>query len=116
MNTMNIDDLTYGQIKQLLEDFGTAQNPSVSVPYQIGQAYFIRTVTHAQTGRLVAVTAQELVLEDAAWVADSGRWADALINGELEEVEPFPDGPVIIGRGAVIDCVKWDHPLPRKQK
>lgn len=58
------------------------------------------------TGRLVALTAQELVLEDAAWIADTGRFSDALEKCEFGEVEPFPDGRVILGRGAVIDAVK----------
>ena len=71
-------------------------------PYQLGKNYFIRTVTHYYTGRLVRVTAQELVLEDAAWIADTGRFANALETGELQEVEPFPVGQVIVGRGAVV--------------
>lgn len=77
---------------------------------------FIRTVTHHYTGRLVAVHEKELVLEDVAWIADSGRFADALKSGNFNEVEPFPDGPRIIGRGAVIDAGVWPHALPRTQK
>jgi hypothetical protein len=46
-------------------------------PFNIGANYFIRTVTHYHTGRLVEVTENELVLEDAAWIANSGRFADA---------------------------------------
>lgn len=85
--------------------------------WKIGQAYYIRTVTHHQTGRLVAVTDKELVMEDCAWIADSGRWADAHKTGDLGEVEPFPEGErVIIGRGALIDAVPWNHSLPCSQK
>ena len=83
-------------------------------PYIVGQAYFVRTVTHYYTGRLVAAYEHELVLEDAAWIADTGRFAEALANGKLSEVEPFPDGRVIIGRGAVIDACAWTAALPRK--
>jgi len=67
------------------------------------------------TGRLVAVTAQELVLEDAAWIADTGRFADSLEKAEFGEVEPFPPGRVILGRGAIIDAVKI-RSVPRSQK
>jgi hypothetical protein len=75
-------------------------------PYKLGKVYLIRTVTMIQTGRLVHVTPQELVLEDAAWIADTGRFADALKACEFDEVEPFPDGQVIVGRGAIVDAVQ----------
>jgi hypothetical protein len=83
--------------------------------WEIGANYLIRTVTMIDTGRLVAVTDRELVLEDAAWIADTGRFADAIAMSKFEEVEPFPDGRVIIGRGAIIDAVTIKQ-LPRTQK
>jgi hypothetical protein len=86
-----------------------------SSPWQLGRNYLIRTVTMINTGRLVQVFDQELVLEDAAWIADTGRFADSLKSCNFSEVEPFPDGKVIIGRGSVIDAVQIDS-LPRKQK
>ena len=82
----------------------TAVKPSAI--WEIGKHYLIRTVTMIDTGRLVAVTEHELVLEDAAWIADTGRFADALKSESFAEVEPFPDGRVIIGRGAVVDAVQ----------
>jgi hypothetical protein len=85
-------------------------------PYKIGENYFIRTVTFHYTGKLTAVYAQELVLEDAAWIADDGRFADSLDKGSFNEVEPYPVGQVIIGRGSVIDATTVTFPLPRKQK
>ena len=84
-------------------------------PYEIGKGYFIRTVTHYLTGRVVSVGQQEIVLEDAAWVADTGRYADAIKTAQFREVEPYPSGKLIIGRGAVIDAVRIDK-LPREQK
>src|SRR5574341_1053677 len=61
------------------------------------------TVTMYYTGKLRQVTAQELVLTDAAWIADTGRFSEALRTGTLSEVEPFPEGQVVIGRGAIVD-------------
>lgn len=84
--------------------------------YKIGKPYLIRTVTHYYTGKLVAVTDQELLLEDAAWIADTGRFADAVRGGSFLEVEPFPDGEVIIGRGSIIDACAVPFALPRSQK
>lgn len=113
---MNIEELTIGQAKEIARMLGVSQQQQASAhPYQIGQPYFIRTVTHHHTGRLVAVTEHELVLEDAAWIADDGRFADVLKSGQFGEVEPFPDGPVIIGRGSIIDAVRIST-TPRSQK
>lgn len=83
--------------------------------WQIGANYLIRTVTMIDTGRLVAVGEHELVLEDAAWIADTGRFSYAVIKAEFNEVEPFPTGNVIIGRGSIVDAVQIPS-LPRKQK
>lgn len=80
----------------------------------MGKSVIIRTVTYHHTGRLVAADAHWLVLEDAAWVAESGCWSAALTTGTLSKVEPFPDGPVFVGAGAVADMALWPHPLPRK--
>lgn len=73
-------------------------------PYKIGQTIVIRTVTMIQVGTLVNVYEQELVLENAAWIADTGRWADFLKGKMPDEVEPFLDGEVFVGRGALIDA------------
>lgn len=76
--------------------------------WQVGKPYLIRTVTMTLHGTLVAVTPSELVLRDAAWIADSGRFANFLKGEEPNEVEPFPDGDVLVGRGSVIDAFQKD--------
>lgn len=112
---MNIDNLTIAEIKQI-NQLLKGGDATLS-PYKINQNYFIRTVTHYLTGKLIRVTAKELVLVDAAWIADTGRFMDAIKTGKLNEVEPYPDGEeLVIGRGAIIDAVKWNHDLPRVQK
>ena len=110
---MNTDDLTLGQIKSLSSLFSCKQEDTSA--FEIGENYLIRTVTMIDTGRVVAVNQQEIVLEDAAWIADTGRFADALERASFGEVEPFPSGKVILGRGAIIDAVKIKL-LPRSQK
>lgn len=102
---MNIDELTVGQARQLSQLF-CKDSESTACPWEIGSIYLIRTVTMIDTGRLVAVTPQELVLEEAAWIADTGRFSDSLKSLSFNEVEPFPDGRVIVGRGSVIDAIK----------
>ena len=103
---MKIDELTIGEARQLAAMFQAPAKQNDGHPYEIGKIYLIRTVTMIDTGRLVAVTPQELVLEDAAWIADTGRFAQALEKAEFSEVEPFPNGRVIVGRGSIIDAVE----------
>lgn len=83
--------------------------------FQVGASVFVRAVTFHYVGRIVSVDDRWMVLTDAAWVADSGRFADALNTGELSEVEPYP-GEVAINLGAIVDVSPWLHDLPREQK
>lgn len=113
---MALDDLTIGEARQLAAMFGTSGAPAGEVaPFEIGENYLIRTVTMIDTGRVVAVTPQFVVLEDAAWIADTGRFADALSSATFSEVEPFPDGQVFVAIGAIVDACRI-RSLPRDQK
>ena len=116
MNT-KIDSLTIAEAREIASLFSRGEYPALKSPhpYEIGQPYLIRTVTMIDTGRVVEVTDHEIVLEDAAWVADTGRFADALKSENFSEVEPFPDGRVIINRASVIDAVRINK-LQRSQK
>ena len=111
---MNIDDLTMAEVKKLLVLFSD-KNLEGGHPYKVGKNYLIRTVTMTQVGKLEYVGDKELVLSSASWIADTGRFYTALKTGELNEVEPFINDP-IIGRGAIIDACIWDHDLPKEQK
>ena len=89
--------------------------------WELKKNYLIRTVTHIQVGKLVAVTDKELVLEKASWIADTGRFMNALKDGIEKqadsEIEPFLEkSRVIISRGSIIDAVIYSHDLPTKQK
>ena len=117
MSKVCTDELTIGQVKELAKVVsGMGGIDGADHPYKVGKAYFIRTVTFYFTGRLVRVTNQELVLEDAAWIADTGRFATALETGDFSEVEPYPAQELIIGRSSIIDAILWDKNLPKKQK
>lgn len=102
--TIKIDEIEYVRkdkvqtIKPLYE--GEFQ------PFEIGAVYLIRTVTMIDVGRVVAASKQYVILEDAAWVADTGRFSEALKTCNFNETEPFPDGQVILSAGAIIDAVK----------
>lgn len=112
---MNINDLTIKEAKELVNLFGGIGCVESTKPYTIGENYIIRTVTMIQLGRLEWVGDKELVLSSASWVADTGRFHDALKTGKLNEVEPFTND-VIVGRGSIIDASIWTHKLPKEQQ
>ena len=75
----------------------------------VGNTYFLRTVTHYFTGRLIWIGEKEICFEDACWVADTGRFNEFASGKSANESEPFPKGAkVIIGRGAIIDMVEHE--------
>ena len=92
---------------------GTLSSPP-DCPFEIGKSYFIRTVTYHLVGKVKSVIGSFLILSDASWVADSGRFMQAIKNGTLNEVEPV--GDAIVNSGAVTDAFPWNHSLPEKQK
>lgn len=80
----------------------------------LGMKVFIRTVTYHCTGRIVGIKDGFIQLEDSAWIADSGRFADALSTGELNEVEPTEKMWVAVS--SIVDFFEWNHNLPLEQK
>jgi hypothetical protein len=107
---MDIGKLTISQALDLVKSL---ESRGQSHSFEIGKCYLIRTVTMHYTGRVVEVTDSDVVLEEAAWIADTGRYANCLTTGELNEVEPYPNR-VAVCRGGMIDFTEWNHQLPRK--
>ena len=122
---MDINKLTIGEAKEIVRvlNMGT---PSVEIAtveqkpqtfFKVGEQYFIRTVTMYYTGNLIAQNENELLLSNCAWIADTGRFTEALKTGEFSEVELFPaDAEVGICKGAILDFHVWKHELPNAQK
>ncbi len=108
-----LDNLTLREIKELSALFNKS-NPTEHF-FQIGKAYFIRTVTMHLIGKLEAVGEKELLMSQASQIADSGRFHEAIKTGKLDEVEPFKDD-IIIGRGAIVDATEWTLDVPKEVK
>lgn len=85
-------------------------------PYVIGEKYYFEQVTKYFTGRLVGLTDREFIVDQCAWIPDTGRYAQAMQSGNFNEVEPFPDGLVFVSRDANIIVRPWSLILPRSQK
>lgn len=103
---MNIDELTLGQIKEIQGMCGSKVKQPQKTPFEIGKNYLIRTVTMTQSGKVKEIYPQFLVLSDAAWIADTGRFSASLEDQELfNEVEPFKND-CIVGIGSIVDATE----------
>lgn len=80
----------------------------------IGQQLFIRTVTYYCIGKVEKITGKFLELSTGSWVADSGRFMNAIKEGTLSEVEPT--GKMWVSIDSIVDMFPWVHELPTRQK
>jgi uncharacterized membrane protein len=87
---------------------------TTELPFEVGKAYLIRTVTYHMLGRIEKQSGNFLVLSGASWVADSGRFGTAIESGDLSEVEYV--GDAIVSLMAIVDAFPWKHDLPTKTK
>lgn len=102
---MNLNDLTLGQIKELQNIFNSKATET-PCPFEIGEKYLIRTVTFTYTGQLKSKDSNFLVLQECDWIADTGRFSEALEDQDrFNEIEPFKND-VIIAKGAIVDATK----------
>ena len=117
---MNDLDLTEGLKADYLEEQGDIEAADAIRynPWKIGESYYFRLATYAWVGRVVSVGPNEICLEDAAFVADSGRFSSAMKKGLLQESqsEIEPVGEAILGRGALVDSCPYRHELPTQVK
>lgn len=72
------------------------------------------------TGRFIGFNGpnnSECAFGDVAWIADDGRFMQAIASGSVDEVEPYPDGAIVgINRTSIVDFTEIKWPLPRSQK
>ena len=121
MKEITLDGAKYVSKKEADAEIATAKKGKVKVidgkecPFEIGGKYFIRTVTYFATGEVVDIKGDFLELTDAAWIADTGRFRDAIAKGVLNEVEPI-EVPMFINMASITDAFSWTHALPREQK
>ncbi len=84
------------------------------LPFEIGTSYFIRTVTYHMIGTIEEIKGSFLVLSDASWVADSGKFSKAIGDGVLSEVEYV--GAMIVNLNSIADAFPWTHKNPTVTK
>lgn len=110
---MDINEITIGQAKSLVDLFSATTN---ALPFEMGKKYLIRIVTHSWVGKVNEIIGDYVLLEQASWVADTGRLHKAVkgefdSNAEIEHV-----GNAGMNMAAVIDFVQWNCELPTETK
>lgn len=82
-----------------------------------GRDYLFRTVTMIYTGTVRGESHEYYLLQNAAWIADTGRWSQALKDPDVfKEVEMYPkDKQVYVFKSGMLDVVEIDR-LPTATK
>lgn len=106
------------ELREVLEAFG-GTGPQPTIPVEVGKAYLFRTIGYHWLGRVIAVNGRWLTIDDASWVADTGRYSEA-ISGKIgslssSELEPSPR-PVLLNSDHVTDAVSYPFEIPRSLK
>ena len=115
MSNCNINSLTLGEIKEVARIVGVGNGHAL--PYKIGSCYLIRTVTNYWVGRVTDIVGKFLTIQEASWVADTGKFSKCLKDGAFNEVEVVPSGsPVNVNTEAIVDSIEWTNSLPEKTK
>ena len=102
METIIVNGIKYvPESSQVVTDLSHAEATFL----QIGKIYLIRTVTMIYLGRVKAMTKNELLLEECAWIPETERWAQCVAEGKFKEVEPYKND-VVVFKGAILDLTE----------
>lgn len=110
---MDIDSMTIGDVKKMACLFGA--KIECESPFKVGKAYLFCGVTRYTIGRVRAIYGDLVELEQASWVADTGRFSEAFEKFTLAEVERGPDGG-FVNVSAISDAWPWEGDLPQETK
>ena len=109
---IEVSDETYEMIKDKLKP--EEQVDISSMADLVGKQWFFRTVTYHMVGKAVKLCGKFIQLENASWIADSGRFSQAVKSGDFDEVEPA--GICFVNLDTVTDFFPANYKLPDKQK
>ena len=112
-NTIKIDEVEYVRADMIPAPYVSRKEGA----WEIGKKYVIRTLTMTNHGLLIDVTPTDFVLTQAAWIADTGRYADFL-SGKIQpnEVEPYPqDAIVLVNRASYVDAIQLNATFDKQK-
>lgn len=104
------------QLLKLVEVVGETKQATAQYPIEVGKAYFFRTVTYHMLGRVKSTTGSFVLLENAVYVADSGRFGEAIKGDiELNELEHLGQDWTV-NMDSVSDFGEWKHDIPSSSR
>ncbi len=113
-DTVVADEIAAELEQALSETVRAAVNPQL--PFEVGKSYLIRTITMVDVGRVTRICGKFIVMEDASWIADTGRFFECLRKTDVFiEVEPFQH-PLYVNTDAIVDATPWPYQLPTNPK
>lgn len=87
-----------------------------NLPFEIGKSYLIRTITMVDIGKVTKICGNFIIMEDASWIADTGRFFECLTKNDVFiEVEPFKH-PLFLNTNSIVDATPWPYLLPTEPK
>lgn len=100
------EHVPYGLIADALLDAGEQV-----MRFEIGECYYVETLTKYYVGRVKSYEGGELVLDDAAWIASTGMMTEFMKSGESQHLEVE-----ILGNdfGIPMGMITAKAPWPRK--
>jgi hypothetical protein len=113
LKTIKLDNEEYirkADVDALQKQQAKIKQTSQPHPYVKGQLYHVETATKYYIGTCSDVTDQEIVLQDAAWVAHTGRLNAYLSGSAPTSLEPL-NGPVFISRGAIVAVIPYTRKI-----
>jgi len=114
MPTIEISEET---LERLKDQLGVSEYKEInSYEDLVGGKYFFRTVTYHSLGEVVKIVGKFAYLKNASWIADSGRFNEALKGNWTDNAEIEPVGNMFINLDTVVDFFPWKHKLPTNVK
>lgn len=101
-------------VMELLGMLVSSEPGSTETPFCVDDKVFVKTVTYHLTGAVKEIKAGFIRLTDAAMIADSGRFMNALRDSDFDEVEPYTND-VWVKIDAITEFT-YISKLPRTQK
>lgn len=87
--------------------------PAIDFPYNIGEKILIRGARYYYCGVISNITQRWVSLEEAVWVADTGRFSSVLhggFNEQESETERYRD-EVHVPIETILDVTLWRHEI-----
>lgn len=113
MPLIEVSEETYDKLKKQFG--GDIQEVEVNqLGDLVGQKWFFRTVTYHLLGKVKKIAGRFIVLENAVWVGDSGRFSDFLKTGPSQSAELEPCGTALLNSESIVDAFPWKHEIPSK--